>query len=109
MNSRDVQKAMKKLGIKQEEIEAKEVIIKTNDKEIVIQNPQVTKVNMMGQETFQVVGQIEEHPITSEPEINEDDIKTVMQQTGATEEKVRESIKENNGDLAKTIMSLKGQ
>ena len=41
MNPKDVQRAMKKLGIKQEEIEANEVIIKTNDKEIVIQNPQV--------------------------------------------------------------------
>ena len=109
MNPRDVQRAMKKLGIKQEEIEANEVIIKTNDKEIVINNPQVSKVNMMGQETFQIVGQAEEHAISSEPEINEDDIKTVMQQTGATEKKARESIKENDGDLAKTIMSLKGQ
>ena len=109
MNPRDVQKAMKRLGIKQEEIEANKVIIITNDKEIVINNPQVSKVNMMGQETFQIVGQVEEHPISSELEISEDDIKTVMEQTGATEEKVREAIKENDGDLAKTIMSLKGQ
>jgi len=107
MNPRDMQKAMKRLGIKQEEIDAQEVIIKTRDKEIVIQNPQVSKVNMMGQDTFQVVGQIQEREISSEPEINEDDIKTVMQQTGATEEKVREAIKENEGDLAKTILSLK--
>ena len=109
MNPKDVQRAMKKLGIKQEEIEANEVIIKTNDKEIIINNPQVSKVNMMGQETFQVVGQAEEHAISSEPEINEDDIKTVMEQTGVTEDKAKESIKENDGDLAKTIMSLKGQ
>ena len=109
MNPRDMQRAMKKLGIKQEEIEANEVIIKTNDKEIIIQNPQVSKVNMMGQETFQIVGQVEEHPISSELEINEDDIKTVMEQTGATEEKAKEAIEKNDGDLAKTIMSLKGQ
>ena len=107
MNPRDVQKAMKRLGIKQEEIDANEVIIKTNDKEIIIQNPQVSKVNMMGQETFQVTGQIQERQISSEPEINEEDIKTVIAQTGATEEKVREAIKENDGDLAKTILSLK--
>ena len=109
MNPRDMQRAMKKLGIKQEEIEANEVIIKTDDKEIIIQNPQVSKVNMMGQETFQVVGQAEERAISSEPEINEDDIKTVMQQTGATEEKVKETIAKNDGDLAKAIMELKGQ
>lgn len=109
MNPRDVQKAMKRLGIKQEEIEANEVIIKTNDKEIVINNPQVSKVNMMGQETFQIVGQPEERQISSEPEINEDDIKTVMQQTGATEENVKVAIEKNEGDLAKAIMELKGQ
>jgi len=107
MNPRDVQKAMKRLGIKQEEIDAQEVIIKTSDKEIIIQNPQVSKVNMMGQETFQVTGQVQERPISSDPEINEDDIRTVMEQTGAIEEKAREVITKNNGDLAKSIMELK--
>ena len=109
MNPRDMQRAMKRLGIKQEEIDAREVIIRTSDKEIIIQNPQVSKVNMMGQETFQIIGRPEEHPISSEPEINEDDIKTVMQQTGATEEKAKEAIEKNNHDLAKAIMALKGE
>ena len=107
MNPRDVQRAMKRMGIKQEEIDATEVIIKTGNKEIIIQNPQVSKVNMMGQETFQVIGQPEERPISSEPEINQDDIKTVMEQTGATEEKAKEAVEKNNGDLAKAIMDLK--
>ena len=109
MNPRDVQKAMKKLGIKQEEVDAQEVVIKTSDKEIVIHNPQVSKVNMMGQETFQVTGDIEERALSSDAEINEDDIKTVMQQTGVTEEKAREAIESNDQDLAKAIMSLKSQ
>ena len=109
MNPREMQKAMKRLGIKQEEIDANEVIIKTADKEIIINNPQVSKVNMMGQETFQVIGQAEERPISSEPEINQDDIKTVMQQTGATEEKAKEAIEKNDGDLAKAIIELKDQ
>jgi len=109
MNPREMQKAMKRLGIKQEEIDASEVIIKTSDKEIVISNPQVSKVNMMGQETFQVMGQAEERPISSEPEINEDDIKTVMQQTNASEEEAKEAIAKNDGDLAKAIIALKGE
>ena len=109
MNPRDMQKAMKRLGIKQEEIDATEVIIKTSDKEIIIQNPQVSKVNMMGQETYQVIGQAEEREISSEPEINEDDIKTVMEQTGASEERAKEAIENNNQDLAKAIMALKGE
>ena len=107
MNPRDVQKAMKRLGIRQEEIDAHEVIIKTADKEIIIQNPQVSKVNMMGQETFQITGEITEKEISSEPEINEEDIKTVMQQTGASEDEAKEAIESNNGDLAKAIIDLK--
>jgi len=109
MNPRDVQRAMKKLGIKQEEIEANEVIIRTDDKEIVIANPQVSKVNMMGQETYQIVGEAEERVISSEAGINEDDIKTVMEQAGATEEKARKAIEENDQDLAKAIISLRNR
>jgi nascent polypeptide-associated complex subunit alpha len=109
MNPREMQKAMKRLGIKQEEIDANEVIIKTNNNEIVIKNPQVSKVNMMGQETFQIMGQAEERSISSEPEISQDDIETVASQTGVTEEEAKESIAKNNGDLAKAIIALKGR
>lgn len=109
INPREMQKAMRRLGIKQEEIEANEVIIRTDDKEIVIANPQVSKVNMMGQETYQIIGKAEEHQISSEAGINDDDVKTVMEQTGATEEKAREAIEENDHDLAKAIISLRNQ
>lgn len=107
INPRDMQKAMKRLGITQEEIEAVEVIIKTPDSELIIHNPQVSKVNMMGQETFQIVGKLEERPLSSEPEISEEDVKTVMEQTGATKEEARHAIGENDNDLAKAIISLK--
>ncbi len=107
MNPRDVQKAMKRLGIKQEEIDALEVIIKTADSEIIISNPQVSKVNMAGQENFQISGDISERALSSEPDINEEDIQTVIEQTGVSEDEAIEAIKNNEGDLAKTIMELK--
>ena len=107
MNPREMQKAMKRLGIRQEEIPAIQVIIKTEDKQIIINNPQVSKVNMMGQETFQIIGQAEEHELSSQPEISEDDIKTVMDQTGVSEDDARAAIEDNEGDLAKAIMDLK--
>ena len=109
MNSRQMTQAMRKMGIQQVEIEATEVIIKCPDKQIIINNPQVSKVNMMGQETFQIVGQPEEQPLSSEPDINEDDIQTVMDQTGTSKEKAKDSIEKNEGDLAKAILDLKGQ
>ncbi|HZX45005.1 MAG TPA: nascent polypeptide-associated complex protein [Candidatus Nanoarchaeia archaeon] len=107
VNPRQMRQAMRKLGIQQQDIDATEVIIRTPDKEIVISNPQVAKVNMMGQETYQIVGQAEERSISKEPEINEDDIKAVIDQTGVSKEEAEQAIKKNNGDLAAAILELK--
>jgi nascent polypeptide-associated complex subunit alpha len=107
MNSRKAAQMMKKMGIQQVEIPATEVIIKTPEKEIVITDPQVSKVNMMGQETFQIVGEANEREISSEPEISDEDIKTVVQQTNVSEEKAKKAISDSEGDLAKAILSLK--
>jgi nascent polypeptide-associated complex subunit alpha len=107
MNKRQMEMAMKRMGIQQVEIEAKEVIIRLEDREIVISNPQVAKVNMMGQETYQVVGNAEERMLSSAPEINEDDIKTVAESAGVSLDEAEEAIRKNDGDLAAAIMGLK--
>ena len=107
MNPRMMKQAMKRMGIQQVEIDATEVIIKCPDKEIIIENPRVSKVNMMGQETFQVVGNIVEKELSAKSEINQDDIKTVMEQANVDEETAKKAIEDNNGDLAAAIMSLK--
>ena len=107
MNPRKMQQMMRKMGISQQEINATEVIIKTREKELVISNPQVSKVNMMGQETFQIIGDIEERPLDNKLEISEEDIKMVIEQTGVSEKEAKESIERNNGDLAAAIMELK--
>jgi len=109
MNSRNMAKAMKRMGIQQTELDAKEVIIRLEDKELVFVNPQVAKVNMMGQETFQVIGKPQERELSTEPEISEDDIKTVMDQTGVEKEKALEAIKKQSGDIAAAIIDLKGE
>jgi nascent polypeptide-associated complex subunit alpha len=106
INPRQMQQMMRKMGIAQQEIDAKEVIIRCADKEIVITEPNVSKVNMMGQETFQVVGNIHEREISSEPEITEEDINTVMEQAGVDEEKAKEALKAAKGDIAKAILDL---
>lgn len=107
MNSRDMAKAMKRLGIQQVEIDAKEVVMKTADSELVFRNPKVSKVNLMGQETYQIIGTPEEKPIQTEPEISEEDIKTVMEQAEASHDAALEAIKHNKGDLAAAILQLK--
>jgi nascent polypeptide-associated complex subunit alpha len=107
MNPRMMRQAMKRMGIQQVEIEADEVIIRSKDKEIIITEPQVSKVNMMGQETFQVVGNIHERERSSEPEISKDDIKTVAEQAEVSEEEAETALKESKGDIAAAILKLK--
>src|SRR3989344_2189209 len=100
MNSRQAQQMMKKMGIQQVEIDAVEVIIKTADKEYVFTNPQVSKMNMMGQEMYQVVGHPQLREQNEIPDIDDDDVQTVIDQTGASEEAAREAIENSKGDLA---------
>lgn len=106
VNPKQMKQMMKKMGMRQEDIDASEVIIKCSDKEIVIRNPQVAKINMMGQENFQISGDIEERSLET---FNEDDVETVKSQTGKSEEEVRQALEETNGDLAEAILKLKDE
>ncbi|MBI4448266.1 nascent polypeptide-associated complex protein [Candidatus Woesearchaeota archaeon] len=101
INPQMMKRAMKQLGIKQEEINASEVIIKTSGKKLIIRNPNVVKINMGGQESFQISGVIEE-----EKGISEEDIETVASQAGVSKEKAKASLERNEGDLAKAIIEL---
>lgn len=104
INPKQIEKAMKQMGVKQEEIDATEVIIKTHDKELLIRNPHVTKVNMMGQESIQITGDVEERDLKL---YKEEDVKTVMDQAGCSEEEAVKALEEHKGDLAEAILSLK--
>ena len=102
MNPKQMNKMMQKMGIKQEEIDAVEVIIKTHDKRLIINNPSVTKIDMMGQKTLQITGDISE-----ESNILEEDIKTVSKQAEVSEEVAKKTLEETEGDLAEAIIKLK--
>ena len=100
---------MKQLGIKQEEIDAERVIIEKSDGRIIIEEPSVLKVNMQGQETFQISGTIFEE--TKDEENASDqidkDIEMIMEKTGKTDkDEVALALEKNNGDIAATIMEL---
>ncbi len=98
INPKQMQQMMKQLNVKQETIDADEVIIK-GKKNFIIRNPEVTKVNMMGQEMLQISGNLEEY-------INEEDIKLVMEQANVSREKAISSLQNNGNDVAKTIIEL---
>jgi len=95
---------MKQMGISQDEIPALRVVIeKADNSKIIIENPNVTKIKMQGQETFQIAGEIREE--TAELEISQDDIKTVMEKTNCSEQEAKETL-EKTKDLAEAILEL---
>lgn len=105
LNPRDLRNAMKRLGIKEEEIPAKEVIIKKEGKNIIIRQPRIIRINMGGEESLQISGVMEEQAIS---EIREEDIQTVAGQANCSHEEARKALEECEGDLAKAIIRLTG-
>jgi nascent polypeptide-associated complex subunit alpha len=117
INPKKMQAVMKQMGISQEDVDASRVIIEKNDgNRIVINNPSVAKIKMRGQESFQISGDISESQEASddfeesseesgEIGISEDDVKTVMEKTGASEKQARKSL-EKTQDLAESILEL---
>ena len=106
MNPKMMKQAMKRMGIKEEALEISQVIMKMGDKELIFNEPQVSKVNMMGQNTFQVIGEPTIRGLDTTPDINDEDIKTVAEQTGCSEEKAKETLEECKGDLAEAVIKL---
>ena len=104
INPRQMQGMMKKMGISQSEIPSKRVIIEKIDGEkIIIENPEVMRIKMGGQNSFQITG--EERVETAELEISPEDIKLVMQKTNSSKEEAIEALKETK-DLTEAIMKL---
>ena len=103
INPSQIQGMMKKMGIKQEEIDALRVIIeKVDGNKIVIDNPSVTKINMQGNDSWQITGDAREE----DGGLREEDITTVMDKTGVSRKEAEEALKDSNGDLAEAIISL---
>jgi len=102
VNPAKMQAMMKQLGIKQEEIDALRVIIEKEDENIIIENPNVVKINMQGNESFQITG---DYHAEEKSGFSEQDIKMIIEKTGASEKQVRESLGKT-GDIAETIMEL---
>lgn len=127
MNPRKMKQMMKQMGIDVTELEAEEVIIRTEDEELVFSGAQVTRMDAQGQETYQIVGEPESRPRgeggsasaieadddaaaeSEEPsgaEIPDSDIQIVAQRAGVGKDEAREALEAENGDLAAAISRL---
>jgi nascent polypeptide-associated complex subunit alpha len=87
------------------------VVIKTGNKEINIEAPEVAILEMQGQKIFQITGgKITEKAAERKPSgIAEEDIKLVADQTGKSMEEARKALEESDGDLAKAILLLQSK
>jgi len=89
--------------------DVQEVIFRTSDKELVVENAQVAVIEMGGQKIFQVTGELSERPLETEEAkavIPEEDVQLVADQTGRSLEDARRALEESDGDLAKAILLL---
>ena len=104
---KQMERQMKKMGMKMEDLEGvNEVIIRFDDRELIIDNPNVSLMNVMGQETYQIEGQAREVEIEYEIEIPEDDIEMVANQANVSNEEAEQALIDCKGDLAEAIMKL---
>lgn len=115
---RDLERQLRRMGFKVEELRGvKLVLIETNDREIMIEKPQVYMMTIKDQKIFQIVGSnVKEIREDKESEglekgekresiaISEDDIRFIMEQTGVGYEEARDLLIKAGGDIAKAIM-----
>jgi nascent polypeptide-associated complex subunit alpha len=102
LDPKKMQDMLKKLGMKMDNIPAKQVIIKADSGDITIDEPEVIKTTMKDQIVFQISGNVKEQSFSDE------DVKVVMSQSGVKEEqKAKEALQKSGGDIVKAIMELK--
>jgi nascent polypeptide-associated complex subunit alpha len=99
INPKKMQAMMKQMGIKQDEIEAERVIIEKSDGKIIIDNPNVQKIVMQGQESWQITGN------STEEDNSEKDIDLIVEKTGKSGGDAKKALEET-GDIAEAILKL---
>lgn len=104
INPAQMKAMMKQMGIKQEDIVAKRVIIEKEGSRIIIDNPNVQKIVMQGQESWQITGKAREE--TMAEGIKEEDISLVAEKTGKTKAEAKKALENASGDIAEAILNL---
>lgn len=102
IDPKQLEKMARQFGMRVENIEATEVIIKSPKGNIIIKNPNVSKVCMGSTETFQIMGEV-----VKEETISTEDIELIVSKTGVSKEKAEKLLKEAEGDVALAIKRAK--
>ncbi|MEM2111573.1 MAG: nascent polypeptide-associated complex protein [Candidatus Bathyarchaeia archaeon] len=107
INPREARRMMQRMGLNMVPLDVQETIIRTKDKEIVIENPEVTVLEVQGQKIFQVAGgKITEKTFEKKLSIPEEDVQLVAMQANVSLEQAKAALEQTNGDLAQAILLL---
>ncbi|QCC51133.1 nascent polypeptide-associated complex protein [Halapricum salinum] len=123
LNPRKMKQMMEQMGIDMEDIDAEEVIIRTDEEELVFTDAEVQLMEAQGQKTYQIVGEPESRALGSgdsggESEdgsddsgesagaVDDQDVEIVAQRAGVSEDAAREALEANDGDLAAAVSQL---
>jgi len=108
IDSRRARRMMKQMGLKMDEMaDIERVILQGRGREIVIEGPTVTAINVKGQRMYQIIGgKATEKTAEEALVIPEEDILLVAQQAGVSVERARAALEDAEGDLAKAILML---
>ncbi|HJK54918.1 MAG TPA: nascent polypeptide-associated complex protein [Methanocorpusculum sp.] len=105
INPKQMKAAMKKMGMKMEEIEdVQKVVVYTSSGNYVFEPAEVVGITMQGQTSYQLSGTPRFEP--AKVEIPESDVELVASQTSVSPETARAALEECNGDIAEAILKL---
>jgi len=105
INPKKMKQMMKQLGMEMETIEdVRRIVIETGSGNYVFDGAEVVATIMQGVTTYQITGEARFEPAAIE--IPEDDVRLVMEQTGASAEAARGALKATGGDIAGAILRL---
>jgi nascent polypeptide-associated complex subunit alpha len=98
---------MQRMGLSMNPMEVEEVVLRTRDKEIMIEHPEVAVLEVQGQKIFQVTGgRLTEKALEKKLTVPEEDVQLVAQQAKVTPERARSALEQTGGDLAQAILLL---
>ncbi|ELZ06718.1 nascent polypeptide-associated complex protein [Natrialba aegyptia] len=119
LNPRKMEQMMQQMGIDAEDIDAEEVIIRTDEYDLVFNDAEVTKIDARGQETYQIIGSPEQVESGSAggaggdadaddggSSIPDDDVEIVAMRADVSEDEARTALEDNAGDLAAAVEDL---
>ena len=106
IDPRQLKHMMRQMGMSSVDVDAKRVVIECLDKDIIIENPQVTDISMSGNRSFQIVGENIKEVEKNSIKIEDEDIEMVSNQSNVSKEVAKLELEKTKGDIALAIKNL---